>query len=92
MSPDSSVKIKRNFLRNRTSVHVVSDTLTLRTVSAFYQVAVSDAFGGGDHTGSMDGEMVLSINTERKAPPPAAAPKKRKERETRRTRQRQFKR
>ena len=70
---------KRNFVRNRTSVHVVSDTLTLRTVTAFYQVAVSERLQGGSYIGSMDGEMVLSINTERKAAPPAAdAPKKRK--------------
>ena len=69
---------KRNFVRNHTSVHVVADTLTLRTVSAFYQVAVSERLQGGSYIGSMDGEMVLSINTERRPLPPTAVPKKRK--------------
>lgn len=69
---------KRNFVRNRTSVHVVSDTLSLRTVFAFYQVAVSERLQGGAYIGSIDGEMVLSINTDRSTPPPKAAPRKRK--------------
>ena len=55
------LKSKRNFVRNRTSVHVVSNTLSLKTVSAFYQVAVSERLQSGCYVGSMDGEMVLSV-------------------------------
>ena len=72
------LKSKRNFVRNRTSVHVVSNTLSLKTVSAFYQVAVSERLQSGCYVGSIDGEMVLSINTERRDAPPAAPLKKRK--------------